>query len=122
MTGMPKDAAGGVENYMCVPKSELHARIEKGLAGLGEEVNAHGTEEDRECLRVTGWQKPSGVPTSAVPFCRIASLEARAQGCPTPCMPPRATCLRQPPSCATQALRATRGGGRNGQGLPEWHP
>ena len=62
MTGMPEDAAGGVENYMCVPKSELHARIEKGLAGLEEEVNAHGTEEDRECLRVTGWQKPSGVP------------------------------------------------------------
>lgn len=55
MTGMPKDAAGGVENYMCVPLSELNARIEKGLAGLEEEVNAHGTEEDRECLRGSGW-------------------------------------------------------------------
>ena len=29
VTGMPKDAAGGVETYMCVPSNELHARIEQ---------------------------------------------------------------------------------------------
>ena len=58
VTGMPKDAAGGVETYMCVPKD---ARLEKGLAGLEEEVTAHGTAEDRECLRGTGRQELTGV-------------------------------------------------------------
>jgi len=42
------------------PNPNANPNPDQGLAGLEKEVNAHGTEEDCDCLRVTGWQKLSG--------------------------------------------------------------
>ena len=51
VTGRPIDAALGVLGYMGVPEETVYGGLADGFASMVREVEAHGTEEDRYCLK-----------------------------------------------------------------------
>ena len=48
--GRMKDAALGVESYLCVPKSHLHRGMADDLAALRQEIEDSGTADDKLCM------------------------------------------------------------------------
>ena len=48
--GLPKQAARGVEYYMCVDRKTVFAGLIEGLESMKAEIMQNGTNVDRECL------------------------------------------------------------------------
>mmetsp|Transcript_76621 Transcript_76621/g.151867 ORF Transcript_76621/g.151867 Transcript_76621/m.151867 type:complete len:1162 (-) Transcript_76621:155-3640(-) len=49
--GELEEAAHGIAHQLQVPYLELHARMGRGVTAIEEEIAAHGTTEDKRCLR-----------------------------------------------------------------------
>lgn len=49
-TGRPKEAALGINKYLGMDERLLWTGMGRGLAAIEEEIRAHGTEDDIECL------------------------------------------------------------------------
>lgn len=79
--GEPKDAALGVAHFLRLPEVELAQRISRGISAIVDEIEAHGSAEDRECLDYV-LRQPAGsshllFPNSPYPRdCDAAGLRA----------------------------------------------
>lgn len=48
--GQPEFAALGLDHFMCVPTSAVPPSVDEGVAAIVQEIETHGTAEDKECL------------------------------------------------------------------------
>ena len=51
ITGQPADAALGMAHLLHITQQELSLQTAKGVQAIVDEIEKHGTEEDKECLR-----------------------------------------------------------------------
>jgi hypothetical protein len=48
--GLAKDATRGIADFMCVDEEDLFVGMSDGIEGISREIEAYGTEVDKECL------------------------------------------------------------------------
>jgi len=79
ITGMPKLAARGIEEYLCADLDDLQRgqMSDVRLNAVLDEVNAHGSEEDKECLHYVLFEEAG---SSALTFQSGLKRDCDAEG------------------------------------------